>query len=143
MFEVHQQQIDLQTAGRGFHVLTGRIEEAVAQSGIVTGTAQLFLQHTSASLLLCENASPEVRQDMETLIARLAPDGDERYLHNLEGPDDMAAHFRTAVIGESLLLPVVDGALGLGRWQGIFLWEHRAYPQSRHMILTVQGRGRG
>lgn len=142
MYRVFQGTLALQTPGRGFQALNGRTQELLDESGIVTGTCHLFLQHTSASLLLCENASPEVRQDLETLISRIAPDGDPAYLHADEGEDDMAAHFRTVVAGCELTLPVSEGRLDLGTWQGLFLWEHRAWPHGRRIRVTVQGEAR-
>jgi len=99
----------------------------------------VFLQHTSASLILCENAAPAVRADLETILARLAPDGDPAYRHDDEGPDDMAAHARTVLTATSLQIPVAEGRLALGTWQGIYLWEHRRAPHTRRIVVTVMG----
>ena len=124
--------IELSTPGRGFTNITREVDRELSGSGL----CHLFLQHTSASLILCENASPDVRVDLETLIQRIAPDGDPAYRHDDEGPDDMAAHFRTLVAGHELTIPVQDGRLLLGTWQGIFLWEHRAHPHRRRVVIT-------
>ena len=124
--------IDINTSGRGFANITRDVQREL--SG--TGLCHLFLQHTSASLILSENASPEVPVDLETLISRIAPDGDPAYRHDDEGPDDMAAHFRTLVAGHDLTIPMQDGRLMLGTWQGIFLWEHRAHPHRRRVVIT-------
>jgi secondary thiamine-phosphate synthase enzyme len=111
----------------------------IAQSGVHVGLAHVFVQHTSCSLMVTENADPDVRRDLETLIARVAPDGDPAYRHDTEGPDDMAAHARTVLTGESVTLPVGGGRLLLGTWQGVFLWEHRTEPQRRSVVVTVLG----
>lgn len=125
--------IEISTSGRGFFNITRAIEREVAGDGL----CHLFLQHTSASLVLTENASPEVPKDLETLIGRIAPDGDPAYRHDDEGPDDMAAHFRTLLAGQDLSIPLADGRLLLGTWQGIFLWEHRHNPHRRRIVITV------
>ena len=139
MYSVIQKRYSLQTSGRGFYAITERTREWIAETGIQTGTCHLFLQHTSASLVLCENAAPEVRHDLELLIQRIAPDGDPQYQHNDEGPDDMAAHFRTILSGHELTIPVTNGKPALGTWQGVYLWEHRAWPHTRNILMTVQG----
>ena len=99
----------------------------------------MFVQHTSCSLLVTENADPDVRRDLETVLGRIAPDGDPAYRHDTEGPDDMAAHARTVLTGESVTLPVGAGRPLLGTWQGVFLWEHRTQPQRRSVVVTVLG----
>ena len=119
--------------------MTAELQRAVAASGIRTGVATVFLQHTSASLVLCENADPDVRADLETILARLAPDGDRAYRHDTEGPDDMAAHARTVLTASSLTLPVSGGRLALGTWQGLYLYEHRSAPHLRSIVVTVMG----
>jgi len=124
--------IEIRTPGRGFTNITSQVQAELSGSGL----CHLFLQHTSASLILTENASPEVRTDLETLIGRAAPDGDPAYRHDDEGPDDMAAHFRTLLAGHELSLPVNAGRLMLGTWQGVFLWEHRAHPHRRRIVIT-------
>jgi secondary thiamine-phosphate synthase enzyme len=99
----------------------------------------VFLQHTSASLILCENADPSVRADLENIMQKIAPDGDPRYTHTLEGPDDMAAHARTILTANSLTVPISQGRCALGTWQGIYLWEHRTQSHRRTLVLTLQG----
>ncbi|GIX21725.1 MAG: hypothetical protein KatS3mg121_0508 [Gammaproteobacteria bacterium] len=125
------------TGRRGCHDITGRLEAMVAESGVQTGLCHVFLAHTSASLILCENADPTVRADLEDFLARLAPDGDPRYRHRIEGPDDMAAHLRSVLTGCSLTLPVHQGRLALGTWQGVFVYEHRHRAGERLLWVTV------
>ncbi len=136
-----QKPLEFRTKGRGTTEITQHIERAVADSGIRTGLCVVFLQHTSASLILCENADADVRRDLETLFARLAPDGDPAYVHDTEGPDDMAAHARAVLTSNSLSIPVADGNLLLGTWQGLYLWEHRHAAHTRSIIVTVMGEG--
>lgn len=138
---IHQQTLEFRTRGRGTQEITAELQRAVAACGIRTGVATVFLQHTSASLVLCENADPDVRRDLETLLARLVPDGDRAYRHDTEGPDDMAAHARTVLTASSLTLPVSGGRLALGTWQGLYLYEHRSAPHSRSIVVTVMGEG--
>jgi len=111
----------------------------VAASGIRTGLAQLFVHHTSASLMLCENADPDVRRDMETFMQRLVPDGDRDFVHTMEGPDDMPAHVRSILTGSDLGFPVGQNRPVLGTWQGLYLWEHRLHGHRRRLTLTVYG----
>ena len=134
-----QQSLNLRTAGRGTTDLTAAVERVVGDSGIKRGLCNVFLQHTSASLILCENAAPAVRQDLETVLSRLAPDGDPAYVHDDEGADDMAAHARSVLTANSLQIPVAEGKLALGTWQGIYLWEHRHAPHARTVVVTVIG----
>ena len=134
-----QEALTYRTRGRGALDLTRDVARVVAGSGVRTGLCNVFLQHTSASLLLTENADPAVLQDLETILARLAPDGDRAYVHDTEGPDDMAAHARAVLTANSLALPVSEGRLALGTWQGVFLWEHRRAPHTRRVIVTVVG----
>jgi len=136
---VLQHTLTFRTRGRGSTEITADIERAVRESGIATGLCSVFLQHTSASLVLCENADPAVRRDLETILARLAPDGDPAYVHCSEGPDDMAAHARSVLTTNSLSLPVSEGRLALGTWQGVYLWEHRHAPHARRLLITVVG----
>jgi secondary thiamine-phosphate synthase enzyme len=138
---IHQQTLEFRTRGRGTQEVTAELKRAVAACGIRTGIATVFLQHTSASLVLCENADPDVRRDLETILARLVPDGDGAYRHDTEGPDDMAAHARTVLTASSLTLPVSGGRLALGTWQGLYLYEHRSAPHSRSIVVTVMGEG--
>jgi len=136
---IEQRTLRFNTRGRGTLDVTGEVERVVASSGIRRGLCSVFLQHTSASLILCENADPTVRADLETLLARLAPDGDPAYRHDTEGPDDMAAHARTVLTSNALTIPVADGQLTLGTWQGIHLWEHRHAGHARQIVVTVSG----
>ncbi len=136
---IAQHTLSFRTRGRGTTEVTREVARVVAESSIRTGTCTLFLQHTSASLILCENADPAVRQDLETLFARLAPDGDPAWRHDTEGPDDMAAHARSVLTSNSIVVPVAEGRLMLGTWQGIYLWEHRLEAQSRQLVVTVMG----
>ena len=136
---VFQDSLDFRTRGRGTTEITAVVQRVVAASGVRTGVCNVFLQHTSASLLLTENADPDVRRDLETILGRLAPDADPAYRHDAEGDDDMAAHARTMLTASSLTIPVVAGALALGTWQGIYLWEHRAAPHTRRAIVTLTG----
>ena len=135
----YQRTLEFRTAGRGTLEITDAVARAVRDSGVRIGLCNLFLQHTSASLILCENAAPAVRRDLETVISRLAPDGDPGYTHDDEGPDDMAAHARTVLTASTLQIPVQDGRLALGTWQGIYLWEHRRASHARTIVVTVLG----
>ena len=121
---------------RGFHLITDAIEKAVAQSGVTTGLAHLFLKHTSASLCINENADPSVRKDMERFFTDVA-DGKPYYVHTYEGDDDMPAHIKSIMLGTSLTVPVTNGRLNLGTWQGIYLGEHRHHGGSRKIVVTV------
>ena len=134
-----QKTLTFRTRGRGTTEITPEVERAVREAGVKTGICNVFLQHTSASLILCENAAPAVRQDLETILSRLAPDGDPEYVHDDEGADDMAAHARSVLTTSSLQIPVSGGKLALGTWQGIYLWEHRLAPHTRNVVVTVMG----
>jgi len=136
-----QRTLQTRTGGRGTYDVTADIDQGIADSGIMTGLAHLFLQHTSASLILCENADPDVRHDLEGFLSRLAPDGDPHYRHDQEGPDDMAAHLRTVLTSSSLSLPITQGRLALGIWQSIYVYEHRTAAQTRSIMITLQGKG--
>ena len=136
---IHQKSIEFRTHGRGTTDITADVQRAVAASGIKKGLCTVFLQHTSASLILCENADPDVRRDLETLLSRLAPDGDPAYVHDTEGLDDMAAHARSILTSNSLTIPVADGKLLLGTWQGLYLYEHRHAGHARSVVITVIG----
>ena len=135
----HQSRFEVATSGRGTRDITEAVVRVIAESGVHVGIAHVFVQHTSCSLLVTENADPDVRRDLETVLARVAPDGDPAYRHDTEGPDDMAAHARTVLTGESVTLPVGGGRPLLGTWQGVFLWEHRTQPQRRSVVVTVLG----
>ena len=134
-----QERIEVLTPGRGLHEVTGAVAEVVARSGVATGLCVVFCPHTSASLLLTENADPSARADLEAWLARLAPDGDPRYAHDAEGDDDMAAHLKSAVTRSSETVPVAGGRLALGTWQGVFLAEHRTAPHRRTLVVHVLG----
>jgi secondary thiamine-phosphate synthase enzyme len=136
---LHQEKITIHTEGRSIINITQNISDIISKTSIEQGTCNLFLQHTSASIILCENADPTVRQDLEAFMQRLVPDGDKLYLHNDEGPDDMPAHVRTILTQNSLTIPFNNGRLLLGTWQGIYLWEHRVAPHQRHLIITIAG----
>ncbi|TFW10548.1 YjbQ family protein [Oxalobacteraceae bacterium OM1] len=135
----HQAILAFSLPGRGTRNITDAVAQVVAQSGVRTGIAHIFVQHTSCSLTITENADPDVRRDLETIMQRLAPDGDPQYRHDLEGDDDMAAHARSVLTDTALTVPIGDGRLLLGTWQGIFLWEHRTGPQRRSVVVTVLG----
>ena len=136
---IEQKTLELHTRGRGTTNITDSVVKVVAESGIRKGLCNVFLQHTSASLILSENADPDVRKDLETIISRLAPDADPAYRHDTEGDDDMAAHARSILTSNSITIPVADGELMLGTWQGLFLWEHRYAAQRRQLVVTVMG----
>ena len=136
---ITQQRLDISTRGRGTYSITSQVQDAVRASGIRTGVCHVFAQHTSASLILCENADPTVQDDLEAFMARLVPDGDRLFEHTAEGPDDMPAHVRAILTKMDMTLPVADGRCALGTWQGIFLYEHRAQGHQRHVMLTISG----
>jgi len=135
----HQRILEFSTSGRGTRDITDAISQVVAESGVQCGLAHVFVQHTSCSLTITENADPDVRRDLETVIARLAPDGDPQYRHDAEGPDDMAAHGRSVLTDTGVTVPVGAGRLLLGTWQGIYLWEHRTTAHRRRVVVTVLG----
>ncbi|HEX5048605.1 MAG TPA: secondary thiamine-phosphate synthase enzyme YjbQ [Gammaproteobacteria bacterium] len=134
-----QQEIELDTRGRGTYEITERVADAVRAAGVATGLCHVFVTHTSASLMICENADPDVRRDLETFMGDLAPDGDPRFVHTAEGPDDMSAHVRSVLTQSGLTIPIRRSRLALGTWQGVYLWEHRLHSQRRRVLVTVQG----
>lgn len=134
-----QESFEIATAGRGMVNVTGQVAGSVKNSGVVTGMCHVFLHHTSASLALCENCDPDVQDDLERFFLRLVPDGDPLFRHIAEGPDDMSAHVRSILTVNTLSLPVALTAPALGKWQGIYLWEHRKNPSVRKLTITVQG----
>ena len=136
---MHQIEIQIETGGRGTYDLTQEVSGAVRDSGVRVGLCHVFLRHTSASLMLCENADPAVRRDLETFMSRLAPDGDPMFEHTAEGPDDMPAHVRSVLTHSDLNIPIRNGRCDLGTWQGIYLWEHRHAPQRRNITVTING----
>jgi secondary thiamine-phosphate synthase enzyme len=135
----HQETLTVQAPRAGLHPITDAIEKIVRASGIVTGLCQVFVPHTSASLLIQENADPSARRDLERWFDRLAPEDDPLYTHTSEGGDDMPAHLKTALTNVSELIPVAGGRLGLGTWQGLYLFEHRRRAPRRHLIVHIWG----
>jgi secondary thiamine-phosphate synthase enzyme len=132
-------ELNFATRGRGLHDFTDELETWIAKGGFKNGLVTLHLRHTSASLLIQENADPDVRADLERFFKRLVPDGDAIFSHTCEGPDDMPAHIRTALTTVNLGLPLRDGRLALGTWQGIYLWEHRHAPHNRTVAIHFIG----
>jgi len=138
--KIHQQQLHLAQRKRGFHLITAEVVNALPQiSEFKTGILQVFIQHTSASLTINENADPTVRKDFEMYFNKAVPENDPDYLHNDEGSDDMPAHLKAAMLGSSVTIPIRNGRLALGTWQGIYLCEHRNYGGSRSLIITAWG----
>jgi secondary thiamine-phosphate synthase enzyme len=143
METVHaQEEISIRTPGRGLHSIERAVADAGASMGVAVGQAHLFLLHTSAGLLVTENADPDVHRDLETWLETHAPDGGGRYRHDAEGPDDMAAHIRALLTCTSLTIPVRDARLVLGTWQGVYVYEHRLAPHVRRVVVTVTGTAR-
>ncbi|MCA1685630.1 MAG: secondary thiamine-phosphate synthase enzyme YjbQ [Planctomycetia bacterium] len=133
----HAETLALNTNGRGTQEITRQVQRVVRESGVTRGLCTVFVHHTSASLIVSENAAPEVRADLERFFARLAPDGDPAFRHTDEGPDDMPAHVRAVLTQSSISFPVSDARCDLGTWQGIFLWEHRTSPHRRRVTVSV------
>ena len=138
----HAQTLRVRTGGRETRDITRQVQDAVRESDIESGLCTVFVHHTSASLIVCENADPQVRRDLEAFVSRMCPDGDALFRHTAEGPDDMPAHVRTVLTQTSIGIPVVDGRAALGTWQGIYLWEHRADPHERRVTISVMGNPR-
>jgi secondary thiamine-phosphate synthase enzyme len=136
---VYQSSFHVSTAGRGSYSIEREVGKVLRDARVETGICQVFVHHTSASLMLCENADPEVRADLERFMARLVPDGDPLFRHTDEGDDDMPAHVRSVLTSSALSLPVSGGRCDLGTWQGIYLWEHRRQPHRRRISVTVYG----
>lgn len=130
-------EISVSARGQGLHDITSKVTSAVANAGLNEGLCTLYIQHTSASLLIQENYDPSARVDLERWLNRLVPENDPLYTHTLEGPDDMPAHIKAALTASSLSIPVIGGQLALGTWQGIFLWEHRHGNQQRRVIVHL------
>lgn len=130
-------KIQAKVSGQGLHDITRKVCEAVTSSGVNEGLCTLYIQHTSASLLIQENYDPSAKADLESWLNRLVPENDPLYTHTLEGPDDMPAHIKSALTACSISIPVMDGELALGTWQGIFLWEHRHGAQHRNVVVHV------
>ena len=141
MSEIHyyQESFQVATTGRGTFEITSSIASIVDASTIHKGLCHIYIHHTSASLIICENADPDVRVDLESFMSRLIPDGDPLYIHTSEGIDDMPAHIRSTITHTELSVPIVNGRLALGTWQGVYLWEHRHAGHRRTITLTVHG----
>jgi secondary thiamine-phosphate synthase enzyme len=135
----HRSELSVATRGRGTYDITRDVTAIVAASRARVGLATVFVHHTSASLIVCENADPAVRRDLDAFFARLAPDGDPLFTHDDEGHDDMPAHVRTVLTQTSIGVPVDAGELALGTWQGLYLWEHRTAPHARKISVTIIG----
>lgn len=136
---IHRGDLTVSTRGRGTHDITREVRDVVTASGARDGLATVWIHHTSASLIVCENADPSVRKDLEAFIARLVPDGDRLFTHTAEGDDDMPAHVRSVLTQTSIGIPIADGTLVLGTWQGLYLWEHRTSGHQRRVTVTVIG----
>jgi secondary thiamine-phosphate synthase enzyme len=137
MSNLRRSSFEIATRGRGTYDITRHVGVAVTASGVDEGLATIFVHHTSASLIICENADPTVRQDLEAFIARLVPDGDPLFTHIDEGDDDMPAHVRCVLTQTSIGVPIADGRLDLGTWQGLYLWEHRKAPHERRVSVRI------
>ena len=135
----HQKAVRIQTTGKSLHKITSKVEKIVAESKIETGLCTVFVRHTSASLVIQENADPDVLRDLANFFAKLVPEDSMRYIHNSEGPDDMPAHIRSALTNTSEQIPIARGRLVLGTWQGIYLWEHRQRSHSREIVVHISG----
>lgn len=136
---ISQSEILVPTAGRGTYDITREVQSLVGEAGVETGICNVFIRHTSASLMLCENADPAVMRDLEAFMARMVPDGDPLFTHVAEGPDDMPAHVRSVLTHADMNLPIRNGRCDLGTWQGVFLWEHRTRPHQRRVTVTING----
>jgi secondary thiamine-phosphate synthase enzyme len=132
------EQLNIQVSGQGLHAITDKVQRIVTQSKFAEGLCTLFIQHTSASLLIQENYDPSAQRDLEAWLNRLVPENDPLYTHTLEGADDMPAHIKASLTASSLAIPIVDHRLALGTWQGIYLWEHRHGSQHRRLIVHLQ-----
>jgi secondary thiamine-phosphate synthase enzyme len=135
----HARTLTIASAGRGTTEITDEVQRVVAEAGVQGGLCNVFVHHTSASLIVCENADPSVRSDLEAFAARLVPDGDALFEHTAEGPDDMSAHVRSILTQTSLSLPIRGGRCDLGTWQGVYLWEHRRRGHRRRITISVIG----
>jgi secondary thiamine-phosphate synthase enzyme len=135
----HQKVLRIKTTGKSLHKITSQVEQVVSESGVETGLCTVFVRHTSASLVIQENADPDVLRDLENFFAKLVPEDPMRYIHNAEGPDDMPAHIRSALTHTSEQIPIARGRLVLGTWQGIYLWEHRQRSHQREIVVHVSG----
>ena len=139
MLRQAQKELRIQTRARGFYEITAEVQHWLSSTEIISGLLTLHVRHTSASLLIQENADPDVRRDLEAFFSRLVPDGDRLFVHTIEGEDDMPAHVRTALTTVNLSVPVSSGRMVLGTWQGIYLWEHRKAAHARTVVAHVIG----
>jgi len=139
MFNQHQQAIAVQTQGKSLQNITHVVQTVVQQSGLKTGLCTVFVRHTSASLIIQENADPDVLKDLETFFSQLVPEDGDRYRHSTEGLDDMPAHIRSALTKTSEQIPIMNGRLALGTWQGLYLWEHRRRSYQRELVVHISG----
>ena len=135
----YQKALRIKTTAKSLHKITSKIEAIVAESGIEIGLCTIFVRHTSASLVIQENADPDVLKDFSNFFAQLVPEDSMRYIHSTEGPDDMPAHIRSALTHTSEQIPIARGRLVLGTWQGIYLWEHRQYSHQREIVVHISG----
>lgn len=135
----YQETLEIRTPGRGTMNISQEVAAVVSRAGIQTGICHVFVRHTSASLILCENADPQVHQDLEAFLADTVPDGSPLFRHTAEGPDDMPAHVRSILTNMDLTLPISQGRLVLGTWQGIYLYEHRSMSHHRRIVITALG----
>jgi len=133
-----QKTINIQTASKSFKEITGQVQSIVRESGFKTGICSIYMKHTSASLIIQENYDPSVREDFARFMAKLVPENED-YVHGIEGPDDMPAHIRSVLTSTSETIPVIQGNLSLGTWQGIYVWEHRSQSHTRYIIVSVVG----
>ena len=137
MTRVYQKEIQVRAPRRGLHEITEEVGRAVAEGRIMDGVASIFIRHTSASLVINENADPTARRDLEVFLDRLVPENEPWYRHTAEGPDDMPSHIKSILTNVSITVPVTGGKLALGTWQGIYLWEHRDHPTPREVLVTI------
>lgn len=136
---IYQESLSIRTTGKGTLEITSEVQQVLSKSGFLAGTLTVFVQHTSCSLVLMENADPSARRDLEVFMDDLVPDDYPKFIHTYEGPDDMPSHIKMALTRSSEVIPFSQGRLLLGTWQGVFLWEHRVAPHNRKLIITVQG----
>ncbi|MEM9418423.1 MAG: secondary thiamine-phosphate synthase enzyme YjbQ [Planctomycetota bacterium] len=137
--QIYQTKLQQSSHGQGTTEITHHVRDILRESGLTTGTVNVFCQHTSCSLVLMENADPSARQDLEAFLSKLVPEDEPYFVHTAEGPDDMPSHIKMALTRTSETIPFADGRLLLGTWQGLFLWEHRDHPHTRRLVVTVVG----
>ncbi|MCZ6727137.1 MAG: secondary thiamine-phosphate synthase enzyme YjbQ [Acidobacteria bacterium] len=133
------EKLSFETDGQGLYEITGPLQEIAARTAAAEGVCTVFVQHTSASLTIQENADPSARHDLAAWLERLVPENDPQVTHTAEGPDDMPSHIKAALTATSLTIPIIDGRLALGTWQGVYLWEHRRRPHRRRVVVHITG----